>query len=191
LLPAVVPGLIGVYMWQMVYDPYDGLLNQIVKVLFGFPTGRAWLADETTILGVTTALWAIIFAGFPFVSAFALLIYMGGLLNINAELFDAARIDGASWWTRFWRIDVPLLTPQTRLLLFFAFSGALGGFADVLIFTNGGPGIATFVPGLQMYRKISEGEFGYASAIGVVLFVLVFVGSLFIVRSRRSALAEV
>lgn len=191
LLPAVVPGLIGVYMWTMVYDPYDGLLNQLLKAFFGIPTGRAWLADESTFLGATTALWSIIFAGFPFVSAFPLLIYMGGLININAELFDAARIDGASWWTRFTRIDIPLLSPQFRLLLFFSFSGALGGFADVLIFTNGGPGIATFVPGLQMYRKISEGEFGYASAIGGVLFVLVFIGTLFIVRSRRNALAEV
>ncbi len=191
LLPAVVPGLIGVYMWTMVYDPYDGLLNQILKAFFGIPTGRAWLADETLFLGVPTALWAIIFAGFPFVSAFPLLIYMGGLLNINAELFDAARIDGASWWTRFTRIDIPLLSPQFRLLLFFSFSGALAGFADIVIFTNGGPGIATFVPGLQMYRKISEGEFGYASALGGVLFVLVFIGTLVIVRSRRDALAEV
>lgn len=189
LLPAVVPGIIGVYMWQMVYDPYDGLLNNILKVFAqfipGIPTDTAWLANEAT------ALWAIIFAGFPFVSAFPLLIYMGGLININSELFDAAKIDGASWWQRFWRIDFPLLTPQTRLLLFFAFSGALSGFADVLIYTNGGPGFATYVPGLQMYKKIAEGDFGYASAIGGVLFVMVFIGTLVIVRSRRSALAEI
>ncbi|MBZ0292577.1 MAG: ABC transporter permease subunit [Anaerolineae bacterium] len=184
LLPAVVPGLIGVYMWTMVYDPYDGLLNHILNALFGIPMGRAWLADETT------AIWAIIFHGFPYVAAFPLLIYMGGLININAELFDAARIDGASWWKRFTRIDIPLLTPQIRLLLFFAFNGAVSGFADVYVFTRGGPGNATYVPGLQMYLKISEGDFGYASAIGGILFVLVFIGTLFIVRSRRSALAD-
>lgn len=189
LLPAVVPGVIGVYMWQMVYDPYDGLLNNVLKVFAqfipGIPTNTAWLANEGT------ALWAIIFAGFPFVSAFPLLIYMGGLININAELFDAAKIDGANWWQRFTRIDFPLLAPQTRLLLFFSFSGALSGFADILIYTNGGPGFATYVPGLQMYKKIAEGEFGYASAIGGVLFVLVFLGTLVIIRSRRSALAEI
>ncbi len=185
LLPAVVPGLIGVYMWTMVYDPYDGLLNHILNALFGIPMGRAWLADQST------AIWAIIFHGFPFVASFPLLIYMGGLININTELFDAARIDGASWWKRFTRVDIPLLMPQTRLLLFFAFNGAVSGFADVLVFTRGGPGNATYVPGLQMYLKISEGDFGYASAIGGILFVLVFIGTLFIVRSRGSALAEV
>lgn len=184
LLPAVVPGLIGVYMWTMVYDPYDGLLNHILNALFGIPMGRAWLADEST------AIWAIIFHGFPFVGAFPLLIYMGGLININAELFDAARIDGANWWKRFTRIDIPLLMPQIRLLLFFSFNGAVGGFADVYVFTRGGPGNATYVPGLQMFLKISEGDFGYASAIGGLLFVLVFIGTLFIVRSRRSALAD-
>jgi ABC-type sugar transport system permease subunit len=189
LLPAVVPGIIGVYLWQMVYDPYDGLLNNILKLFAqfipGIPTDTAWLANEAT------ALWAIIFAGFPFVSAFPLLIYMGGLININGELFDAAKIDGANWWQRFTRVDFPLLMPQTRLLLFFAFSGAVSGFADILIYTNGGPGFATYVPGLQMYKKIAEGDFGYASALGGVLFLLVLVGTLLIVRSRRSALAEI
>ena len=184
LLPAVVPGLIGVYMWTMVYDPYDGLLNHILNALFGIPMGRAWLADSST------AIWAIIFHGFPFIGAFPLLIYMGGLININSELFDAARIDGASWVQRFRKIDIPLLMPQIRLLLFFSFNGAVSGFADVLVFTRGGPGNATYVPGLQMYLKISEGDFGYASAIGGILFILVFIGTLFIIRSRRSALAD-
>ena len=95
--------------------------------------------------------------GFPFLSAFAFLIYMGGLLNINAELFDSAQIDGAGAWRRFWHIDVPLLEPQFRLLLFFAFAGSIQGFANILIFTRGGPGYSTYVPALQMYLQIASG----------------------------------
>ena len=81
---------------------------------------------------------------------------MGGLLNINAELFDSAQIDGAGAWRRFWHIDVPLLEPQFRLLLFFAFAGSIQGFANILIFTRGGPGYATYVPALQMYLQIAR-----------------------------------
>lgn len=182
LLPAVVPGLVIVYMWRMVYDPYDGLLNRLLQV-FGISANTAWLANEQTALG------AIIFAGFPFIGAFPLLIYMGGLLNINPELFEAARIDGANWWTRFWKIDFPLLRPQTMLLIFFAFNGAVSGFEHIFVFTRGGPGIATYVPGLQMYFRIAEGDFGYASAIGAVLFIIVFVGTLVLVGNRRFSIA--
>lgn len=188
LIPAVVPALIAVYMWQMVYDPYDGLLNNILKLFTGIfphlPTQQAWLADDKTFI------LSVVFAGFPFVSAFPLLIYMGGLLNISSELFDAARIDGASWWARFWKVDFPLLMPQTRILLFFAFSGSISGFADILIYSNNNPSDAMFVPGLQMYRSISQGDFGYAAAVGSVLFVMVLVGTFIILRARRTSILD-
>jgi ABC-type sugar transport system permease subunit len=182
VLPAVVPGLISVFLWRMVYDPYAGLLNQLLGIFGMEYLQRAWLGNEQT------ALWAIIAAGFPYISAFPFLIFMGGLLNISQELYDAAKIDGATWWSRFWRIDVPLLVPQFRLLIFFAFSGAIQGFAHIFIYTRGGPGYATYVPGLQMYFQIANGEFGYASAIGVVLFAMVFLGTIFILRFRRQSL---
>lgn len=182
VLPAVVPGLITVFLWRMVYDPYAGLLNQLLQAVGLSEWTRAWLGNEST------ALWAIVGAGFPYISAFPFLIYMGGLLNISRDMYDAAKIDGAGWWRQFWSIDVPLLVPQFRLLLFFTFAGAIQGFAQVFIFTRGGPGYATYVPGLQMYFQIAEGDFGYASAIGVILFAMVFLGTIFILRFRRQSL---
>ncbi len=182
VLPAVVPGLISVFLWRMVYDPYAGLLNQVLR-LFGMNDWtRAWLGNEST------ALWAIIGAGFPYIGAFPFLIYMGGLLNISNELYDAAKIDGANWWRQFWSIDVPLIVPQMRLLIFFTLAGTIQGFAQIYIYTRGGPGYATYVPGLQMYYQLAEGDFGYASAIGVILFIAVFAGTLFSLRFRRQAL---
>jgi ABC-type sugar transport system permease subunit len=182
VLPAVVPGLITVFLWRMVYDPYAGLLNQILQLIGLADWSRAWLGNEDT------ALWAIIGAGFPYISAFPFLIYMGGLLNISTEMYDAAKIDGANWWRQFWRIDVPLLVPQMRLLIFFTLAGVIQGFAQIYIYTRGGPGYATYVPGLQMYYQLAEGDFGYASAIGVLLFVVIFAGTLFSLRFRRQAL---
>jgi raffinose/stachyose/melibiose transport system permease protein len=182
VLPAVVPGLISVFLWRMVYDPYAGLLNQVLKLIGLTDWTRAWLGNEST------ALWAIIGAGFPYIGAFPFLIYMGGLLNISNELYDAAKIDGANWWRQFWSIDVPLIVPQMRLLVFFTLAGTIQGFAQIYVYTRGGPGYATYVPGLQMYYQLAEGDFGYASAIGVLLFILVFAGTLFSLRFRRQAL---
>ncbi len=182
VLPAVVPGLITVFLWRMVYDPYAGLLNQVLRVFGLEEWTRAWLGNEST------ALWAIISAGFPYISAFPFLIYMGGLLNISTEMYDAAKIDGANWWRQFWSIDVPLLLPQMRLLIFFTLAGAIQSFAQVYVYTRGGPGYATYVPGLQMYFQLAEGDFGYASAIGVLLFIVIFAGTLFSLRFRRQEL---
>lgn len=186
VFPAVVPGLVTTLLWRLIYDPNVGLLNQLLRTLGLGHLQRAWLGDERT------AIWAIIGAGFPFLSAFAFLIYLGGLLNINPELYDSAQIDGAAWWRRFWHIDVPLLEPQFRLLLFFAFTGAIQGFAHIYIYTRGGPGYATYVPALQMYLKIADGgDFGYASAIGVLLFGLIFLGTVVILRFRREVTVQV
>ncbi|HEX4203621.1 MAG TPA: PQQ-binding-like beta-propeller repeat protein [Ktedonobacteraceae bacterium] len=185
VLPAVVPALVQTFMWRMVYDPNSGLLNQIFSSL-GLPQWQhAWLGEEGTALG------AIIGVGFPFISAFAFLIYMGGLLNINPELYDAAQVDGANWFIRFRSIDLHFLLPQFRVLLFFVLAGTVQGFVDIFVLTKGGPGTVTYVPALQMYFNLSDGHFGYASAIGIILFIIIVVPTVFVLRFRRQTLEEV
>jgi ABC-type sugar transport system permease subunit/outer membrane protein assembly factor BamB len=169
IIPSIVPGVVSILLWKQIYQPNYGLINEVFQAV-GLPQfQRAWLADEQT------AIWAIIFAGFPWVGTFGFLILFGGLLNINRELFDAAQMDGANAWERFFYVDLPLLRPQLRLLLFFAFLGAAQEYGGIWIMTRGGPGTATYVPGLQMFLSISAGEFGYASAIGLVLAAIVAV----------------
>ncbi|MGH2531068.1 MAG: ABC transporter permease subunit, partial [Thermomicrobiales bacterium] len=99
VLPAVVPDLVFTLMWRQVYDPNTGLLNQLLGAMGVSQFQRAWLGEEET------AIWAIVGVGFPFVSAFAFLIFLGGLLSINSEYFDAAKVDGARWWQRLRNID--------------------------------------------------------------------------------------
>lgn len=169
IIPAIVPGVVGTLLWKMMYEPNNGLINQALRAVGLTDWARPWLADERL------AIWAIIFSGFPWIGTFAFLIYLGGLLNVNRELFDAADIDGASALERFFRIDIPLLRPQIRLLLFFTFIDSVQGFGNIYIFTRGGPGFATYVPGLQMFLKIGAAEFGYAAAIGFVLALVVLV----------------
>lgn len=180
ILPTVVPGLVFTLMWRQIYDPDTGLLNEVLG-LFGLENlQRAWLGDPET------ALWAIIGVGFPWVDAFALLILLGGLLNINGDYFDAAKVDGASVWQRFLHIDLPMLVPQFRILLFFAIAGTIQGFVSIFILTRGGPGMTTYIPALQMYNRIADGDFGYASAVGVILFLIVLVMTFIVLRFRRN-----
>ena len=157
-----------VLLWKMIYNPSIGLINQSLTALGLERYTHAWLAEESL------AIWSIVFAGFPWVNVFAFLILLGGLLNINRNIFEAATIDGITIWGRFRRIDVPLIMPQIKLLIVFVFIGSIQDFTGVLVFTGGGPGISTYVPALQMFFQTAEGaNLGYAASIGVFLFVLV------------------
>lgn len=172
VVPSIVPPVVMVLLWKMIYDPNVGLINQVLEQIGLSEYTMAWLGNEATALG------AVIFAGFPWVSVFAFLVYSGGLININQDIYDAAKIDGIRTWRRFWSIDVPMLRPQFRIILFFSYVTSIQAFANIWIFTRGGPGSATYVPGLHMFFKISDGEYGYASAIGVVLFAIAFAGTM-------------
>ena len=180
ILPTVVPGLVFTLMWRQIYDPDTGLINEVLGAIGLEQWQTAWLGNPDT------ALWAIIGVGFPWVDAFALLILLGGLLNINGDYFDAAKVDGASVWQRFRNIDLPLLVPQFRILLFFAITGTVQGFVSIFVLTRGGPGMTTYIPALQMYMRISDGDFGYASAVGVILFLVILVATFVVLRIRRN-----
>ncbi len=181
VFPAVVPGLISVLLWKLIYSPNIGLLNKILEVMGLESWKHAWLADERL------AIWAIVFSGFPWVNVFAFLILLGGLINISRDIHEASAIDGVSIMGRFLRIDVPLIMPQIRLLIVLTFIGSIQDFTSVLVFTGGGPGIATYVPALQMFFQTAEGmNLGYASAIGVFLFALVLAATLLNNRLFRS-----
>ena len=92
------------------------------------------------------------------------------------EVFDAAKLDGATGWRRVLRVDLPLLRPQLALIAVLAIIGNVQYFISPLVLTSGGPGFATTVPALLMYYTATrDGEYGYAMAIAVLLMVLVVV----------------
>jgi ABC-type sugar transport system permease subunit len=172
VLPTVVPGLVGIMLWKMIYQPEAGLLNETLRLLGFSQLARPWLGDEQL------AIWAVVFAGFPWIGVFPFLIFLGGLINVPRDVFEAASVDGISVWQRFWKIDLPLIRPQVKLLLTFTFIGCIQDFTSVLVFTMGGPGNSTFVPALQMFLQTSQStNLGYASAIGIFLFGLVILAT--------------
>jgi ABC-type sugar transport system permease subunit len=183
IIPLVVPGVVGILVWVNIYDPNIGLLNQTLAALGLEQFTRVWLGD------VDTALASIIGIGFPWVSPFALLIFYGGLISIPTELFDAAKVDGATSWTRFWRVDVPLLLPQIKLLLILGFIGSIQEFQLIFLTTGGGPGNVTYTPALELYyQAVRFNNFGLASAVGAVLFIVILAGTVFYSRMLTSSI---
>lgn len=136
-----------------------------------FITGKpAWLGHSKLIIP------SIIFWGFPWVGTVGVLIYLAGLQNISNDVYEAAEIDGLSSIGKFWSLELPLILTQVRINLIFMTIGTLTDYYLVflLLGPEGGPGKVGMVPGLHMYRTaFVEGRFGYACALGMMLFVLI------------------
>ncbi len=169
--PAIVPGLVTLLLWQFIYDPYYGLLNAMLRgVGLDSWATKAWLADPDL------ALYALMGSSFPFVGGIGVLIYLAGLQSIPVEIYDAAKLDGAGGMRQFLTIDLPLIKGQIRLNMVLSIITGLQVLTGPLVLTGGGPVDSTMVPGLYMYQQaFTYGRLGYASAIGVLVFIAVFV----------------
>lgn len=179
VLPIVVPGVVGIQVWRQLFEPNIGLFNETLKLFGARPLG--WLNDPKT------ALASLMFMGFPWIDGVGLLIYLAGFLAIPIEVIEAAIVDGASSWKRFFAMELPLIIPQIRLIVILNVIGAFQNFGWQLLVTRGGPMGATTVPAWEMYHQaINSGRYGVASAIGTMLFVLIFAMTLINNASIRS-----
>jgi raffinose/stachyose/melibiose transport system permease protein len=198
-LPMVVPGIVMLLIWIYMYTPTGGV-NTILDLL-GLhqltltPDGlaRSWLGEHTT------ALAAVLFTGFPWIAPVNMLIFLAGLEAINPELIEAARVDGAKGWTLFWNIELPMLLGQLRLIVVTTAIGVMQGFQNILVMTGGGPGYATMVPAMRMYDTVmasgsggigSAPQMGFGSAIGVSIFLVIMVVTIFNLRVLRRSDVE-
>ena len=181
VLPVVVPGVVMAMTWQKIYDPNIGLLNEILGVIGFSGLQQVWLGNSNT------AIWAIIFMGFPFISAMAFLVYYGGFINIGKEVEESARVDGANRHQIFWKIQLPLIRPQISIMITLTLIGVMQDFNNIYIMTGGGPGTSTYVPALELYLNVAQfGRYGYACALGVVLFVFTMIITLINLRVSRN-----
>lgn len=169
-MPAVLsPVVVGSFFSVMLTE--HGPLNEGLRHLgLGF-LAHAWLADTNT------ALWALMAVNVWGQFGIGVLLYLAGMASIDPELYEAGRLDGASWWQTHRLISLPLLAPVTRFwAILVTIAVFTSQFALVLTLTNGGPGNATLVLEYYIYRAaFTSGELGYASAVGLVLLCLVVV----------------
>lgn len=184
VVPIVIPSLVLLLVWSNFYRS-DGLINQVLGALHLTSLQHGWLSNPST------ALYSLIFLGFPYIDAFYLLLLYAGLQGIPREVTEAARLDGASGLRRVFSIDLPLLAPQLRLIALLAIIGNVQYFISPLVLTSGGPGNATTVPALLMYQTATKfGEYGYAMAIAVLLFLVVVALTALSQRLSRNSAAQ-
>ena len=169
LVPIVVPGVAVQLIWGGLIYADKGFLNETLMHIGLSSWTHGWLSDPKT------ALIAVAFVGFPWVGGFEVLIYYAGLSGIPDSVNEAALLEGCVGIRKFFKIDIPLVLSQLKLILILTIIAGMQGFENILILTRGGPGFKTTVPGLWMYfNAFSFQRMGYACAIGVFLFVLIF-----------------
>jgi ABC-type sugar transport system permease subunit len=182
VLPIVLPPLVLIEVWAYLLQPGSGLIDKVFGTV-GLPQ-PAWLSDPHL------ALLSILLIGFPWISNLGFLIFLGGLQNLPRDVLDAGRLDGLGGLRRVFTIDIPLLLPQFRIVVVLSGIYAVQNFIPILLLTNGGPGTATLVPGLDMYQSaFSNDQYGYGMAIGTLLFVVMLVFTLAAMRLLRSRTA--
>lgn len=180
-IPQVLSVAVYTVMFQSVYNPRTGLLNSLLGFLGLEKWQHAWLAEESTALPAVLAV--LVWSGV----GFYVVILNAAMSNIPRDYYESASLDGASGLKQFWYITIPSVRGSLFICWIYAFLIALDSFAIVQILTvgPGGPNNSTMVLGYYIYRlAFQDTRFGYASALGVVLAVIV-VGVGFL--SRRLA----
>jgi multiple sugar transport system permease protein len=168
LIPWAIPTIVAGYVFRWLLDDQFGLITNWVYQL----TGTHWVVFINPISARLAVILVSVWKDAPFMA----IVFLAGLQGVPMEVYDAAKVDGANSWQRFWRITIPLIMPLTITMGLFRLVWSLGGFDLVYGVTQGGPGVATSVLALQVFREgISFFKFGFASSISVVLFVIVAV----------------
>ncbi len=164
--PMVTSTVAAAMVWWWLYNPQFGLFNVLLRLIR--------IPDQPWLMSSHMALPSIIIFSIWKTLGYNMIIYLAGLQAIPQQFYEAATIDGASPFKRFWRISVPLLAPTTTFILIYNGILAFQVFDQVFVLTGGGPANSTNVVVLDLYRQAFERyNFGYAAAEAMILFVFI------------------
>jgi len=177
LIPWAVPLAVSARVWELIYNYNYGLANLLLLKMGITDEPVNWLGTE---LG---AFIALVISDVWKTTPFVAIIFLAGLQAIPGEIYAQAQIDGANLFQRFFRITLPLLKPVAVVALLFRSVDALRVFDLVYVLTHGGPGGSTTSLSLYAYKHFLAGDFGYGSAVSVILFLIAFLLSILYVRA--------
>ncbi|MFF1881896.1 carbohydrate ABC transporter permease [Pseudarthrobacter sp. NPDC058196] len=168
-------------VWNMLFSPDNGPINQFLHTI-GIANAPGWTSSSDWALPavIITSVWRDM--------GYYMVLYLAGLQAIPAELYEAAEVDGASAWQRFWNVTIPSLRPTTFFVVVMLTVSSFKVFDLIVVMTTGGPGRSTTVLSQLIYQEgIGEGKFGYSSAISLVLFLIVLTVTVlqFKIQQRR------
>ena len=160
-MPVVTPMVAVAFVWKFLYNPQIGAINQILGL------------DINWLMNPKTALIAIMVMTIWKDFGYAVVMFMAGLYSLPSDAMEAARVDGASSWQTFKYLTLPLLKPMTLFVVITSIISYIQAYVQVLILTEGGPGTATYLSSYIIYNEaFVKYNFGYASAMSFVLFVI-------------------
>ena len=179
-MPQVLSTVVIGIIWNWVYNPIFGILNEALDAVGLEDLSRGWLGDPDVALYavLVAAIWATI--GFVFV------IFLAGLQNVSKDLLEAATVDGANVWQRFWNVTVPQMASVLNVVIALLLIGGFSVFDIVFVMTGGGPANATEVLATYTYTEaFTQNNVGYASALAVVITMISLVASVIFIRLRE------
>lgn len=174
-LPSIVPAVANAVLWIWIFNSEFGLLNLLLRYL-GFEK-VLWLQNPNTALPalILMSLWTL---------GGTMIIFLAGLNGIPQQLYEAAQIDGAGSWARFWRITIPMMTSVIFFNLILQIIGSFQVFTAGYLITRGGPNYATNFYVLYLFNNaFAWFDMGYAAALAWVLFFIILGLSMIIFRS--------
>ncbi len=179
ILPWAVPAFVSTFSWRFIMNHDRGFLNHALQAL-GLPTFD-WLNDPT--MAQISVVLVNVWLGFPFI----MVAILGGLQSIPAELYEAAEMDGATPWQKFWYITLPALRPISSTVVLLSTIWTFNMFPVIFLLTNGGPGDQTQLLVTYAYNEAFTGlrQFGESSAWGVLILLILVVFAVVYRRSLR------
>jgi multiple sugar transport system permease protein len=174
-LPVMLPPIVVAFLWLWLYNADFGLINALLQAVH-LP-GGLWLENQNTALPalVVVATWGA--------AGSTMLIYLAALQGVPASLYEAAEIDGSNLWQRIWHVTLPTIRPIMLLMLVLQIIATMQVFTEPFTITGGGPNNATLTVLILIYRyTFQDAEFGEASALGVILFLVLAVFALIYMR---------
>ncbi|NGP45428.1 sugar ABC transporter permease [Bacillaceae bacterium SIJ1] len=166
-IPNVLAAVIIGFLWSMVYNQDYGLLNYLLKTVGLESWISPWLDDPNIVMASVTVpiVWQFI--------GFYLIIFMSAMQNISEELYEAAKIDGASGWKQTWYITLPMLKGTIKVAIMLCIAGNMKIFDHIYVMTGGGPGYSSTVMSQYAYDvSFDRFELGYGSAVSIGMLIL-------------------
>ncbi len=185
LVPWAIPTVVAALLWRFMFDSQAGIVNAVLM--------DVGLMDEPFVWFIHTgAAWVpVILADVWKMTPFVALLLLAGLQNIDASLYEAARIDGADAWQQFVHVTLPLLKPAILVALIFRTLDAFRVFDLIYVLTGGGPGTSTEPIALYTFNDLLQNlRFGFGAALSVIIFLVTFAFALFYMRVLGVNLAE-
>ncbi len=166
-MPVVLSPLAVAYVWKFIFE-YNGPLNGFLRLIGLEEFQKVWLADPQW------SIWAILFTVVWQQTGFVMVIYLAGLASVPVDVEEAAALDGAGVWGRFWHVVLPAIRPSVAIATTLGIIQGLRIFDQIFALTGGGPAGATETLATEVYKQAFQlGRFGFGSALALVLTVII------------------